>query len=109
MTVEVLYFEGCPNHQPAVERVQSVLREEGIASQISQVEVPDSETAKRLRFLGSPSIRVNGVDVEPSAVLSEAFGLMCRTYQDGCCHSGVPSVEVIRQAIRFQTAEKQYA
>lgn len=109
MIVEILYFEGCPNHQPAVERVQAVLREEGIASQICQVEVPDSETARRLRFLGSPSIRVNGVDVEPSAVQSEAFGLMCRTYQDGCCHSGVPSPEVIRQALRFQTGGKQHA
>jgi len=107
MIVEILYFEGCPNHQPAVDRVQTVLREEGISSQICQVEVPDTETAKRLRFLGSPSIRVNGVDVEPSAVQSEAFGLMCRTYQDG--HSGVPSPEVIRQALRFQTAGKQHA
>ncbi len=109
MNVEVLYFEGCPNHQPAVERVQAVLHEEGISSQIRQVEVPDSETANRLRFLGSPSIRVNGVDVEPSAVESESFGLMCRTYQDGCCHSGVPSLEVIRQAIRFQITRKQHA
>lgn|SRR5258708_772515 len=109
MTVEVLYFEGCPNHQPAVERVQAILREEGISSQISQVEVPDSETARQLRFLGSPSIRVNGVDVEPGAAQSEAFGLACRTYQAGCCHSGVPSPEVIRQAIRFQTVGKQHA
>jgi len=109
MTVEVLYFEGCPNHQPAVERVQAVLREEGISSQICQVEVSDSEAAKGLRFLGSPSIRLNGIDVEPSAAESESFGLMCRTYQNGCCHSGVPSLEVIRQAIRFQIARKQHA
>ncbi len=108
MNVEVLYFEGCPNYQPAVEQVQAVLREEGISSRIRQVEVPDSETANRLRFLGSPSIRVNGVDVEPSAVASHSFGLMCRTYQDGRGRSGVPSLAMIRQAIRFQTTTKQH-
>ncbi len=109
MTVEVLYFEGCPNHQPALERVQTVLREEGLATQITPVEVSDSETASRLRFLGSPSIRVNGIDVEPSAEQSEAFGLVCRTYDDDGCRSGVPSPDVIRQAIRSQTAEKTRA
>lgn len=100
MTVEVLYFEGCPNHEAAVERVREVLRAEGIVDEVKEVEVPDSETAARLRFLGSPSIRVNGMDVDPSALASESFGLMCRTYRDGCCQSGVPSAEVIRQAVR---------
>lgn len=100
MNVEVFYFRGCPNHEPAVERVKEVLRAEGIVDEVKEVEMPDSETAERLRFLGSPSIRVNGVDIDPSALTSESFGLMCRTYRDGCCQSGVPSIELIRQAVR---------
>ena len=100
MTVEVLYFEGCPNHEPAVERVREVLRAEGIVDDVKEVEVPDTETAERLKFLGSPTIRVNGVDVEPGALASESFGLVCRTYRDGCCQSGVPSAELIREALR---------
>ena len=99
MTVEVLYFEGCPNHEPAVERVREVLRAEGIVDEVKEVEVRDAQTAERLRFLGSPTIRVNGVDVEPSASSSESFGLVCRTYRDGCCQSGVPSAELIRKAL----------
>ena len=100
MNVEVLYFEGCPNHEPAVERVKEVLRAEGIVDKVKEVEVPDAQTAERLRFLGSPTIRVNGVDVDSSALGSESFGLVCRTYRDGCCQSGVPSAELIREALR---------
>lgn len=109
MTVEVLYFEGCPNHQPAVERVRDVLRDEGISDQVTEIEVPDTHTAEQVGFVGSPSIRINGVDVEQSADELKSFGLMCRTYRDGCCHSGVPSAELIRQAIRHQTARSQHA
>ena len=100
MTVEVLYFEGCPNHEATVERVREVLRAEGIVDDVKEIPVPDSDTAERLRFLGSPSIRVNGRDVDPSALASESFGLICRTYGDGYYQSGVPSAELIRQAIR---------
>ena len=86
MTVEVLYFEGCPNHEPAVERVREVLRAERIVDEVKEVEVSDPETAERLRF--------------PGALASEFFGLVCRTYRDGCCQSGVPSAELIREALR---------
>jgi hypothetical protein len=65
MKVEVLYFEGCPNHVPAIEMVRRVLTREGIEAQVVPVDVHDVETAMTLRFLGSPSIRVNGRDNEP--------------------------------------------
>jgi hypothetical protein len=99
VTVEVLYFEGCPNHEPAVERVREVLGAEAILDEVKEIEVRDSDMATRLRFLGSPTVRVNGIDIDPSAFESESFGLMCRTCPDGCCQSGVPSAELIRQAI----------
>ena len=100
MKVEIFYFADCPHHQPALERVKEVLQQEGVVPDILEVEVPDAETALRLQFLGSPSIRVNGVDIEPSARSAKDFGLMCRTYGDGCCHSGLPSRDMIRSAIR---------
>jgi hypothetical protein len=100
MKVEVLYFSGCPNHKPAVERVKEVLRAEGLSDEVAEIEVPDPETAQRLRFLGSPSVRINGLDVEPETRSATAFGMMCRTYVDGCCHTGLPTREVITAAIR---------
>ena len=62
--VEILYFDGCPNHEPARELVEQVAAELGLQAEIELVEVADAETATRLRFLGSPSVRVDGRDVE---------------------------------------------
>jgi hypothetical protein len=67
MKVEVFYFEGCPNHKPAVERVKSIMKEQGIAAKVAQVEVPDADAARAVGFLGSPSIRVNGLDIDPAS------------------------------------------
>jgi len=65
--VEVLYFEGCPNHEGARGLVERVSRELGIESELRLVEVASDEEAWRLRFLGSPTIRVEGDDVDPRA------------------------------------------
>lgn len=100
MKIEVLYFSDCPNHKPAVERVREALRAEGMTAELAELEVNDADAAQRLKFLGSPTIRVNGLDIEPEARSSAAFGMMCRTYADGCCQSGLPSGELIRAALR---------
>jgi hypothetical protein len=100
MKVEILYVSGCPNHVPAVERVREVLQQEGTPADMVEVEVKDAATAQQLGFLGSPSIRVNGLDVEPAARATRAFGMMCRTYVDGDRPAGVPPPEWIRAALR---------
>ncbi len=95
MQIEILYFEDCPNHLPTVERIAAVLREEGCTADVREVLVPDLQTAQRVNFLGSPTVRVNGIDIEPAALDRKDFGLMCRRYA-----GGVPSHELIRTAIR---------
>jgi len=99
MKVEVLYFEGCPNHVPAVEMVHRVLAREEIEAQIVSLDVPDVETATRLRFLGSPSIRVNGVDIEPARQDDSPF-FGCRTYNVQGKTVGVPPGEWLAEALR---------
>jgi len=95
MKIEVLYFEDCPNHLPTLERIHQVLLEEGSDAEVKEVLVPDVETARSARFIGSPSVRVNGVDIEPAANDRRDFGLMCRRYTNG-----IPSHELIREAVR---------
>jgi hypothetical protein len=95
MKIEVLYFEDCPNHIPTLDRIHQVLREEGYDAEVSEIPVPDSKAAQKSRFLGSPTVRVNGIDIEPAARERSDFGLMCRRYSDG-----IPSFELIRQAVR---------
>ncbi len=99
--VEVLYFKGCPNHEPAVEQVRKALRNEGLAILVNEVEITDPEMAQRVGFLGSPSIRIDGIDVEPGAREIETFGFGCRTYSDDeGRRSGLPPVGLIQQAAR---------
>lgn len=96
MRVEVLFFEGCPNHKPAVELARAVARDLGVSGEVDEVEVKTPEDAKRLRFLGSPSIRVDGLDVEPKARGRTDFGFCCRTYGG----KGLPSREVVEAAMK---------
>lgn len=100
MKIEVLYFDGCPNHKPAVERVQQLLHDEGVSAEVLEVNVSDASIAQQVGFLGSPSVRVNGLDVEPGARAAREYGMMCRTYSVGGQREGVPSPEVLRLAIR---------
>jgi hypothetical protein len=97
--VELLYFEGCPNHAPARELVERVITEYGISAEIRDIEVTDAMDAQNQRFLGSPTVRFDGVDVDPSAAALDCFGLMCRVYRVGRSSSGVPSREMIESAL----------
>jgi hypothetical protein len=97
--IEILYFDGCPNHRPAIQRVESILKEEGICATISEVNVHDAAVARQFRFLGSPSVRVNGLDVEVAVRSADGYGMACRTYAVNGRREGLPSREMLRDAI----------
>jgi len=99
MKIELLYFEDCPNHLPAREMLREILDSLCREDQIHQVEVRTQAEAEAIRFVGSPSIRINGSDIEPWARTAKDFGLSCRTYLDGPQRGGVPSRELLRGAI----------
>jgi hypothetical protein len=97
--VEILYFEDCPNHEEARTLVERVAAELQIEPQIEIVDVVDADAARRLRFLGSPSVRVDGRDVEPGADARTEFVLSCRVYRRDGWFSGQPEEQWIRQAL----------
>jgi copper chaperone CopZ len=100
MKIEVLYFDGCPNHKPTVERVREVLQQEGISAEVSEVHIRDDAAAQAAGFLGSPSIRVNALDMEPAARSLKDFGMMCRTYAEHGRRVGLPPRELIQAALQ---------
>jgi len=100
MKIEILYFDECPNHGPTLDKVREVLLQEGQAAEVVEVNVPDEATARSLGFLGSPSVRIDGVDIQRSARLSSDFGLMCRTYFEEGKRVGIPPLDLIRGAVR---------
>ena len=97
--IEVLTFESCANAQAAVDLVTSVVAELGLAADVRHVEVADLEAATTNRFLGSPTIRVDGRDVEPGADDRSAFALSCRVYRTTSGVAGVPDERWLRQAL----------
>lgn len=94
--VEVVFFEGCPNHRPAVDLARATLRELGLAIPVREIEISTDEDARRHRFLGSPSIRVNGEDIEPEARDRSDYAMSCRMYGS----SGLPPKELLVAALQ---------
>lgn len=105
MKIEMLYFEGCPNHVPAMETVRETLHSLGRNDEIHQIEIRTQAEAEVMGFVGSPSIRINGADIEPEARTAKAFGLSCRTYSYGSQRGGVPSHDQLRRAIEESIRE----
>ena len=99
MMVEILSFAGCPNDGPARETVERILLELGLAVEIREVDVPDLETAERLRFLGSPTVRVDGRDVEPGADERSDYVFGCRIFRSQEGLRGQPDEGWIRAAL----------
>lgn len=61
--------------------------------------VGTNQEAGESRFLGSPAIRINGADIKMGADERDGYSLSCRVYREGKSLSGVPSKEMIRQAL----------
>ena len=73
--VEILRSPSCPSAEAVVGAVGRVAAETGVAVRVSERVVTTPQEADDLRMLGSPTVRVNGRDVEPGAEALEDFGL----------------------------------
>lgn len=96
--VEILYFEGCPNHEQARTLVERIAAELSVEPEIELVEISDAETAVRRRFLGSPTVRVDGRDVEPGAEARRDYALSCRIYHGERGVAEQPGERLLRRA-----------
>jgi hypothetical protein len=104
--VDILFVEGCPNHAPARDLVECILSENGSTAKIRDVEVIDATDARVKKFVGSPTIRVDGVDVDPSAMELDSFGMTCRLYRQNELLSGVPPREMIERALENASLQR---
>jgi hypothetical protein len=80
MKIELLYFDGCPSHAAFLPRLLELLAGADVDVQVQQRRVEDDAAAQSERFLGSPTLRVDGVDIEPGAGDRTDYGLKCRLY-----------------------------
>ena len=75
VAVEILHTLDCPHRQEARVRLSAAAEAEGIAISVSETLIETVEAARQRRFPGSPTVRVEGRDVEPGAEARELFGL----------------------------------
>ncbi len=64
MKVDVLYSEGCQNYETALRLIRRIASDLGLKATIQAVQVNDLAEAQRLRFLGSPSVQIDGIDID---------------------------------------------
>jgi hypothetical protein len=96
---QVLYFPGCPNYEHARELVEQAAEELGLDADIELLEVEDADATVAMRFLGSPTVRVDGHDVEPRADERVDFAFACRLYRNEERVLEVPDASWIREAL----------
>jgi hypothetical protein len=75
IAVRVLYMDGCAATPPTVGLVHEVAAALGRPIRLEQLRVETQAQAAELRFLGSPTVQVSGVDIEPEARGALDFGL----------------------------------
>jgi hypothetical protein len=100
VAVEVLYFEGCPHWRQAAAAVGDAARLTGVSAEVRVTEVSGPGDAVRRHFLGSPTVRVEGRDVEPGAEKRSEYALACRVYETETGRVWSPPLEVIAAALR---------
>jgi hypothetical protein len=98
MRVELLYFDGCPTYRTAEKTLRAVFAREAAEAVVELVAVNTDEEAQRLRFPGSPTIRVDGDDLFPVPDRAE-YALGCRMYATPEGLRGSPTAEMVRASL----------
>jgi len=100
MKIEIMTISGCPNASGTLRLVTDVLAAEGLEAQVTTVEIKEVAEAKARGFLGSPTVRVDGADIETARREERTPSLSCRVYPAATGLAGTPPREMIRAALR---------
>jgi hypothetical protein len=100
MKIEFLWFEDCPNHEEALRLLQEVMAENGIEQEVISVDLSDPDLANQYRFPGSPTIRIDGRDIEPGFAEPGDYTPRCRLYLTPGRLVGIPERSWIDAALQ---------
>ena len=95
LTIDLLYFDGCPSYRQTWNDILDVLVDEKIDASVRLIAVEGLDRAQELRFAGSPTIKVNGRDLED---FEGAGVIACRVYKENDGR-GWPSKRLLREKI----------
>lgn len=97
MKIELYYFKGCPSYTETEKNLKKAMAELGIRENHKMIEVSGAEDATVKKFLGSPTIRINGTDLEHKDG-NYVFG--CRVYSIAGKMRGIPTAEFIKDNLQ---------
>lgn len=92
MRIELLYFNSCPSYKQALANIKAALKEKNLRAELKLINVESEEKAEKVGFQGSPSVRINGKDLEGR---DDGFSFSCRLYNVGGRSRIAPSKEAI--------------
>jgi protein-disulfide isomerase len=92
MRIELLYFDSCPSYKVVLANIKAALKEKKLQAELKLINVESEEKAEKVGFQGSPSVRINGKDLEGR---DEGFSFSCRIYNV----NGKPTVAPSKEAI----------
>lgn len=91
--IEIQHFRGCPNSPEMIHRVKEAIKGSEEKIEYNETLVESNELAEKLKFRGSPTVLINGEDIEGREA-PESASLNCRVYENG-----LPNIEEIRKRI----------
>jgi hypothetical protein len=96
----LLWFQDCPNHQAARVLLEELLGELAPGTSVEDIDATDPEVARRHRFPGSPTIRIDGGDVDPSYKDPGDYTPRCRVYWTAAGLRGLPERAWVESALQ---------
>lgn len=99
LSIDVLYYEDCPHYKEAAETLKEVLDEEHVDAEVHMVPVSPGEHADIMGFIGSPTILINGQDLEPEVDRETPYQGHCRVYLYKDRPFEYPPKEMIREGL----------
>ena len=106
MIIEILLFDDCPNAEATEKLVRETVSKLEIDASIEITKVINNDEAIDKRFLGSPSIRINGKDLEVEEDELTQYSMRCRVYRQEDSQSGVPPKDLLVSALSIASTRK---
>ncbi len=98
--IGILFIEGCPSVLTIAKHIKEIITEEAVNTEISLILIETPEDARRLHFTGSPTVRINGKDVETNYLDNKDYGIQSRQYYINGRKHDCPSKGMIKDAVK---------
>ncbi len=107
--VQLLWFQDCPNHRAARALLGDLLSGLAPGTTVEEIDATDPAVAERHRFPGSPTVRVDGRDVDPSYEDPGDYTPRCRLYRTAEGLRGLPERVWVESALRASLERRRRA